>query len=159
MATKEEMLFEADRRGLLTGEKKAQFDEALQRGLLVKDRDVPSVPVPLTPEQQEASKRRGISRGEVERELTGAAQALAGPLAGPIILPFAKAITPGANAVVRVGNKVVSLAKAVAASKKAGVAWKLTKKGLFWSGAVPAGGALFEVGRRKAIQLLGLEEE
>ncbi len=34
MATKTEMLIEANRRGLLTGERKAQFDEAVNRGLI-----------------------------------------------------------------------------------------------------------------------------
>lgn len=34
MATREEMLVEADRRGLLTGERKAAFDEAVRRGII-----------------------------------------------------------------------------------------------------------------------------
>ncbi|PNH94094.1 hypothetical protein [Vibrio diazotrophicus] len=34
MATKTEMLIEANRRGLLTGDRKAQFDEAVRRGLI-----------------------------------------------------------------------------------------------------------------------------
>lgn len=40
MATREELLIEADRRGLLTGERKALFDEAVNRGLIT----VPSAP-------------------------------------------------------------------------------------------------------------------
>jgi len=51
-ASREEMLIEADRRGLLKGEQKAQFDEAVKRGLI----KAPSAAqyAPGTPEYKQA---------------------------------------------------------------------------------------------------------
>ena len=40
MATNEELLFEASRRGLLTGERKSAFEEAIRRGIIT----VPTIP-------------------------------------------------------------------------------------------------------------------
>lgn len=54
MPTKQEMLIEADKRGLLTGEKKQAFDAAVQRGLIT----LPSQPSPqsMTAEQFQADR-------------------------------------------------------------------------------------------------------
>ena len=40
MPTKFEMLKEANKRGLLSGDKKTQFDEAVKRGLIPSDNNV-----------------------------------------------------------------------------------------------------------------------
>lgn len=46
MATRSEMLIEANNRGLLTGDKKTQFDEAINRGLIVLPGGIQDVNIP-----------------------------------------------------------------------------------------------------------------
>lgn len=65
MATRIERLIEADRRGLLTGERKAKFDEAVNRGLIT---------LPEEPEQPRAD--IGQFRAGVEESLLGLGQQL-----------------------------------------------------------------------------------
>ena len=86
MATKQERLIEANRRGLLKGEMKAKFDEAVKRGLIVlpKAEAAPK----QQPEKQESTildtAKRAIDEtiGAFEPALTFATGAIAEPIAG-----------------------------------------------------------------------------
>lgn len=58
MATKEELLIEANKRGLLTGEKKVAFDEAVKRGVIKLPQSAPAQEITYSPTD-------GMSTGEL----------------------------------------------------------------------------------------------
>lgn len=100
MPTKQELLVEANRRGLLTGEKKAMFDEAVRRGLIQApsspvvpaDPDVPTIGadgravVQQQPEREPATiGQQLVGAGEAGLTMfTGATGGLAGTVGGAI---------------------------------------------------------------------------
>lgn len=103
MPTKEELLIEADRRGLLTGSKKTAFDEAVRRGLikgtakanvaaLPADSDVPVIGPDghatvqqMTPRPEPTMGDRLVGVGETALTmLTGATGGLAGTFGGAV---------------------------------------------------------------------------
>jgi hypothetical protein len=92
MATTQEKLIEANRRGLLKGDRKAKFDEAVRRGLITipgQPAPTPTAPAPQPQEQTFGSKAVDFAKealdetfGAFEPALTFATGAIAEPIAG-----------------------------------------------------------------------------
>lgn len=95
MATKEELLFEAARRGLLTGERKTAFEEAVRRGILVP----PTIPQEeldaRTPLEQAGSTVGETVGGTLENLGSFASGMVAEPIAG--IAGIAQSLNPFAE--------------------------------------------------------------
>lgn len=91
MPTRQEMLIEANSRGLLKGEKKAQFDEAVNRGLITlpnQQQAAQQPPQPAQPEQQQSPQKATLASMASGDPVLGAVENIASFVGSAVLEPI-----------------------------------------------------------------------